>query len=213
MTTLEDRWGVLVGAWAPDGEAAEAGRALLARYGEPHRRYHTRAHLEAVVAALFLDLAADPVGVELAAFFHDAVYDPRAPAGVNERRSATLAEATLGQMGVPAPTVATVARLVLTTADHLSDGDRDAAVLNDADLAVLGRPPTVYSAYAAAVRAEYGWLADAEWRAGRRRVLAALLARPALYATRRGRAHWDATARANIRSELDRLSRDERGGT
>jgi len=199
---LAERWAALVRPWATGPEAEAVGRSVIARYAEPHRRYHTVAHLDAVVRALFLDLALDPASVELAAFFHDAVYDPRAPAGQNERGSAALAASALGGLGLPSPTVAAVQRLVLTTAAHDAGDDEDAAVLNDADLSVLGGPPDDYRAYVAAVRAEYGWLADENWRAGRGAVVANLLARPRLYATARGRDLWEAAARANLREEL-----------
>ena len=99
---LAARWAGLVARWgAPEEDVSRLGSALVGRYAEPHRRYHTVAHLEAVADALFLDLAADPVCVELAAFFHDAVYDPRAPRGANESASAALAEADLRSLGAP----------------------------------------------------------------------------------------------------------------
>jgi predicted metal-dependent HD superfamily phosphohydrolase len=211
VTRLLERWAALVAPWGAGDAVSEVGEAIVARYAEPHRRYHTVAHLDAVVGALFLDLADDPVAVELAAFFHDAVYDPGAAAGDNERRSAALAGAVLAPLGAPRATVTAVARLVLTTADHTAHGDVDAGVLNDADLAVLGAPAVEYDAYVRAVRAEYGWLDEQDWRLGRRAVLAALLDRPSLYATERGRGRWEARARDNVASELLGLRDDPAG--
>jgi len=54
---------------------------LRNRYAEPQRRYHTWAHIEALLGwfALRRDHLHDPVAVELAILFHDAVYDPRDP--------------------------------------------------------------------------------------------------------------------------------------
>ncbi|MFC7649136.1 HD domain-containing protein [Streptosporangium lutulentum] len=110
---LMDRWRSLTG---PDAE--HLGRELIARYGEPHRRYHTTAHLEAVLAHVdtLAEHAENPDLVRLAAWFHDAVYDPRR--GDNEERSATLAERVLPELGLPAEAVATVARLVRLTVTH-----------------------------------------------------------------------------------------------
>ena len=53
--------------------------ALLARYSEPHRRYHTLQHLAECFAAFdeIADLAQHPADVELALWFHDAIYDTR----------------------------------------------------------------------------------------------------------------------------------------
>ena len=207
MAGLGSRFAAVASRWGSGAEAANAhGQALLERYAEPHRRYHTVAHLAAVVHGLFLDLAPDPLAVELAAFFHDAVYDPRAPAGDNERASAQMAGASLRALGAPEPTVSGVQRLVMTTVDHrVAPGDADGAVLNDADLAVLAAPARAYAAYVAAVRAEFGWLDDRAWRAGRARVLAELLDRPSLFATERGMARWEPPARANLGAELAAL--------
>jgi predicted metal-dependent HD superfamily phosphohydrolase len=62
-----------------------------------------------------------------------------------------------------------------------------------------------------AVRAEYGWLEERDWHLGRRAVLTALLDRPSLYATERGRARWEANARANVAAELSALGDDPAG--
>ncbi len=116
----------------------------------------------------------------LATWYHDAVYDPRA--GDNEARSADLARRDLTGLGVGADRVDRVAGLVLATRDHRA-ADPDAAVLVDADLAILAVPAGDYAAYVAAVRAEYGFVPEAAWRAGRAAVLAGFLARPRLFAT------------------------------
>jgi predicted metal-dependent HD superfamily phosphohydrolase len=204
---LEARWRALLAPFAPADAVAAAGRSVLDRYREPHRHYHTVGHLEALVGTLFVDLARNPRTVELAAFFHDAVYDPRAPAGANERDSAALAEAVLAALGVPPAPVGEVTRLVMTTADHrVAPHDADGGVLNDADLSVLGAPEPAYAAYTAAVRAEYGWLDEASWREGRAQVVAGLLERPRLFATARGSRLWEAAAQTNLRAELRALT-------
>ncbi|MGW4644741.1 HD domain-containing protein [Sphaerisporangium sp. NPDC004334] len=97
--------GDLVVAWAAIAGDSVAARAvvaeLIARWSEPHRRYHTPAHLRAVLAAIdpLAGFAADPVAVRLAAWFHDAVYDGRP--GWDEERSAQLATARLTRLAPP----------------------------------------------------------------------------------------------------------------
>ncbi len=184
---------------------------LAARHRQPGRHYHTAQHVAAVLGALD-DLAADldiraRARVVAAAWFHDAVYDPR-EAG-NEEASAQLAEAALTGAGVdPGPAVE-VARLVRLTAGHRAPvGDHEAEALLDADLAVLGSEPTAYDAYRRAVRAEYGHLTEAEWAAGRRAVLQSFLDTPAIYSGERARARWEARARANLSAEAASLSSD-----
>lgn len=128
------------GATAPDpGPYAEN---LLARWAEPHRRYHTTAHLTAVLDHIdtLADHAADPAAVRLAAWFHDAVYRP--DRSENEERSAQLAERALTEAGVPEARTAEVARLVRLTVGHdPQPGDTNGEVLCDADLAILAAPP------------------------------------------------------------------------
>lgn len=181
---------------------------LLGRYGEPHRRYHDVAHVAAVVGQveeLATQVALDrPEAVLFAAWFHDAVYDPRAP--LNERRSADLAVESLAARGADEDLTARVERLVLATATHVPDaeGDVEAEVLLDADLAILASPPADYDRYAAAIREEYAFVPDAAFRAGRRRVLETLLAQP-LFRTEPMRA-LEAAARDNVIRELRTLS-------
>ncbi|WP_049652336.1 hypothetical protein [Kitasatospora sp. MY 5-36] len=182
------------------------GRELLRRWSEPQRRYHTAAHLRAVLGLVdeLAGHAADPEAVRLAAWFHDAVYRPDRTE--NEERSAALAVRALTAAGLPAERVAEVERLVLLTVGHdPAPGDRDGEVLCDADLAVLGGSPAAYAAYAAAVREEYGFVPAPDFAAGRAAVLRHLLALPDLYRTPAARERFTAAARANLTAELGTL--------
>jgi predicted metal-dependent HD superfamily phosphohydrolase len=202
---LRDRW------------AADAGRrraataavdALLGRYREPQRHYHGVAHVLRVLRTLDEVLATtevpDTAAVRFAAWYHDAIYDPRAAAGTNEAASAGLAERELAVLEQPPTRVAAVARLVLATATH-EPAAGDEAVLCDADLAVLAADPAAYGAYATGVRAEYAHIDDAGWRAGRASVLRAFLERPVLFHTA-AMAGREAAARANLTAELATLT-------
>ncbi|WP_149263523.1 HD domain-containing protein [Actinomadura sp. K4S16] len=195
---LVDRWVALAGP-----HTRHIGAELDQRYGEPHRRYHTRAHLAAVLDLVdeLAGHAEDPDAVRLAAWFHDAVYDPER--ADNEERSARLAARMLADTDLPEPVVAQVVRLVELTAAHApEEGDRDGQVLCDADLAVLGAEPEEYAAYAAAVREEYAFVPDEFFRAGRAEVLNGLLALPRLFHTPAARERFEERARNNMRTEL-----------
>ncbi|MFI6232136.1 metal-dependent phosphohydrolase [Micromonospora sp. NPDC050784] len=211
MGELLDRWRAAaraVGAKS-DPDTTRAGEKLLDRWREPHRHYHTLAHLTAVLDVVdqHADLAARADVVRLAAWFHDAVYDPRAAGDANERDSAALAESVLAGLGVPTPTVAEVRRLVLLTAGHtVTPGDRDGALLCDADLAVLAAPPARYERYAAAIRREYAHVPEPAFRAGRAAVLTGLLALPALFRLPPLASRWEEPARDNVRRELATLT-------
>ncbi|MGZ4429945.1 MAG: HD domain-containing protein [Nocardioidaceae bacterium] len=199
------RWLAVAGRVGAGALAAAVGRRLVDAYASPARGYHDLRHLDEVLAHLdeLADEATDPDAldtVRLAAWFHDAVYDGRPG---DEERSAELAWALLGPLGVPEGRVAEVARLVLLTATHdPADDDADGAVLCDADLAVLARDAEGYAAYVAGVRREYAHVPDAVFRAGRAAVLRDLATRDPLFRTPTGRARWEQAARHNLAGEL-----------
>ena len=181
--------------------ADRLGADLLRRWSEPHRAYHDVEHLAEVLAAL--DELADPAprAVRLAAWFHDAVYDPQRDD--NEERSAQLAEVTLADAGLDPAEVVEVQRLVRLTATHdPAAEDSDGHLLCDADLAILGSSSARYARYVEAVRREYGYVAEPEFRAGRTQILRGFLDRPAIYRTSLGRERWESAARRNISEEL-----------
>jgi predicted metal-dependent HD superfamily phosphohydrolase len=188
--------------------AASTAAELERRYAEPHRRYHTLGHIEAVLAdcARLAGAVALPdrhrAIVDLAACAHDVVY--AAEPGADERASATWATEQLAACDVEPDVVESVAAIVLATVSHTSD-DVSAQVMLDADLAILAVRPELYKHYVAAVRAEYGALSDDEWRTGRAAVLDRLLDRPDLYLTDPARRWWGDRARRNVGSELATL--------
>jgi predicted metal-dependent HD superfamily phosphohydrolase len=178
--------------------------ALLTRYREPHRHYHTATHIM-WVTRLLADLATQP-SAELvaAALYHDAVYD--ALARDNEELSARLAIGDLAEIGWTAAACRTVAEMIRATASHSADdASADMAMLLDADLAILGADPARYQAYVNGIRAEYDHVDDASWRVGRSAVLCHFLDRPRLFVTEHMYDAREHRARANIEAELATL--------
>jgi predicted metal-dependent HD superfamily phosphohydrolase len=170
--------------------AAVMGRDLLARYGENGRFYHNRDHLHHVLTTIEAICAPDrpAPALLLAAWYHDAIYDPRA--GDNEAQSAALAWQQLAAAGLAPALVDEVARLILLTQTHevaeagLSLREREnGRILLDADLAILGADPDRYRQYAQAIRQEYAFVPEEKYRQGRTAVLRRLLARQPLYYT------------------------------
>ncbi len=206
VSDLLTAWRDTVPMSAPAGLAARVGEDLLARWSEPHRHYHTVNHLAVVLAVVEEQAgrAEDPTAVRLAAWYHDAIYDPHRVD--NEEASAILAESTLPELGVAPERVAEVARLIRLTASHDPiPGDRNGGLLTDADLCVLASPADVYQAYTAAIRREYAHVPDAAFAAGRAAVLNNLLSLPRLFHTPTLRDRWEDTARANMTRELSGL--------
>jgi len=209
-------WTQDVGTLSPradDGEVAATGADLLDRWTEPHRRYHSTRHLVEMFWALEDLTDAGELGEDdaalgrVAAWLHDAVYDPAAVVGANETASAALAEELLPRVRVDATATATVVDLVRMTADHAVR--RDSALhraFHDADLWILAAPEARFDEYCGQVREEYAAVPDPLFRAARARILRDLVGAGGIYLTEHGRAHWDAPARANVGRELARLS-------
>lgn len=191
------------------GGAPDAWPRLEARYGEPHRRYHTLDHAAAVArdsAWLAADLGeTDRAIVAVAAWTHDVVYD--AKPGEDERASAAWAREALE--GVREEHVERVEGLVLATIKHDAPaGDALATALLDADLAVLGAPEAKYAGYAKAVREEYAKYPDDVWREGRIAVLEGMLSRT-LYRSEAARTRWASAAAKNLAAELTHWRREQ----
>jgi predicted metal-dependent HD superfamily phosphohydrolase len=175
---------------------------LVDRYGEAGRHYHTAVHIAAVLDTFESSGNVGPA-LQLAAWYHDAIYNSRM--ADNEERSADLARTELAGLGLPPEMIAETARLIVLTKTHRAALDDESGQrLIDADLSILGPPPRVYDRYADAIRREYAWVAEADYRAGRTRVLEGFLARPRLYflLTRA-----EQPARENLRRELKSLAR------
>lgn len=215
---IAGRWmSFMASLGAPGGAVGAAFDDLARRHGAPGRHYHTLAH----VAECLAELDGEPAlcdrrdAVELALWFHDAVYEPRA--ADNETRSAALLLETAAPLGLDARLARRAASLVMATA-HLAgrepgggEGaadprrDRDAAAIHDLDLAILGAEPDRFDACETAVRREYAFLPEADWRRGRADVLGTFLAAPRIYLTDALHARLERPARRNLARALSRL--------
>jgi predicted metal-dependent HD superfamily phosphohydrolase len=187
-------------AWSSLGLSAPEGlmQKLMDAWAEPQRHYHSLQHLRECLALLepALDLAEHPGEVELALWFHDAVYDPQGKS--NEERSADWAVETLAQAGASGDVQQRVRALIMATCHDAEPVDDDARLLVDIDLAILGADPARFAEYDAQVRAEYRWVPGWLYRRKRKEVLAGFLARPAIYGTAWFRERFEGRARENL---------------
>lgn len=205
MPTLEERW---TGAWrrlSPIAPPPALFAELERRYREAQRHYHTLRHLEECFAALddARPHGADTTAIELALWFHDAVYDVHRRD--NEERSAAWAASCLEDAGVPRAVIDKVASLILATRHHDAGADPDACLLVDVDLAILGAPPARFIEYEGQIRAEYAHVPDDVFAHKRGEVLAGFLQRPTLFSTPACRARYERQARSNLTEALARL--------
>lgn len=193
------------------GDGLAARDALLARYAEPQRKYHTQQHL-AECLRLFDTVhaeAARPAEVEMAIWFHDAVYV--LAASDNEARSADWAAEVLHGATVAKDAVARIRELVLATKHVVPPPPGDAQLLVDIDLAILGADEARYKEYERQIRAEYGDVPEAQFRQRRVAVLGTFAARSPLYATPALRRRFEARARRNLEAAIARHASPPQG--
>jgi predicted metal-dependent HD superfamily phosphohydrolase len=208
------RWYDLVGPFGASDDAIAAALAdVLARYDEPHRRYHTLRHVLDVLGTLD-ELLVDPMSQPVApadrqalrgaGWLHDVVYDPTRDD--NETRSAAYAREVLADLGLDAATVAETSRLIELTAGHEVHGDDlNGMLLADADLAILGAAPDRYERYTEEIRAEYAHVPEDRFRIGRIAVLESFAQRSPLFHTFAASERFEQLARDNLRAELEAL--------
>jgi predicted metal-dependent HD superfamily phosphohydrolase len=177
-------------------------------YRQPGRAYHNWDHIAAMLAGLdrvrgeaeFEGVDFD--AIELAIFFHDVVYDARAKD--NEAQSAALFRRAAA--GIASAMIDHVAEMILATATHATSDDPSTRLLLDLDLAVLASDLDAYDRYVAAVRQEYAFVSDEQWRVGRAVVLERFLERMILFQTRPFGQKLENAARANLQRELAGLT-------
>ncbi len=179
---------------------------LLAAYAEPQRKYHTHQHLvECLETLARSSVRAHHAGeVELALWFHDAIYDVERTD--NETRSAAWAEDALFAAGAPAATIERVRGLILATRHASTPASPDEQLLVDIDLAILGANTARFDEYETQVRQEYAWVPTALFRQKRRAILCEFLARPAIYGTLFFHDTLEARARENLQRSIATLA-------
>jgi len=181
---------------------------LVGLYATPWRRYHTAAHLDHCLA-LFDRVRGkmdDPDAVEMALWFHDAIYDTRAED--NEDRSADLFDAEVGCHADDAFREKVI-ELILVTSHGDPPWDRDTGFIVDIDLSSFGLPWDDFMEDSSNVRKEYAHLSDSEFHRGQLRFFRHLLTRPSFFSTPYFRHHYEDQARSNLKRKIEGLA--ERG--
>ncbi|WP_022822023.1 HD domain-containing protein [Hymenobacter norwichensis] len=205
-TQLATHWHQLTTPLLADAARRDAMlHHLTAAYTASGRHYHNLRHVEVLLNAVQqqADAVQDMPVVQLAVWFHDAVYN--ALRDDNETRSAELALTFLAETTLPLDRQQRVAFLIERTKDHTQPqppDDTDLHLFLDADLGILGAPEATYWEYAQHVRKEYRLVPDILYRRGRRKVLEKLLHTSVLYQTETYRTQLDAAARRNLQAEL-----------
>ncbi len=188
------------GIGVDEGIASNAWEKLAAHYSENHRHYHNLTHIGGMLG--HLDRVAPGDGtLELAIWFHDAIYDPSA--SNNEIQSAALFTEYLGTR-LHSSLTDDVERLILATDPKLTrSGQDDENLLIDIDLSILGATADEYDRYRLAIRKEYSIVPEAAFKNGRIAVLEKILS-GRIFATP-AFTGLEPQARSNLGREIDLL--------
>lgn len=215
---------------------ADTFRQLQEKYAQTHRTYHNAGHINACLMHLDATRypEAGNAYVEYALWFHDAIYNTFSSR--NEERSANWAEEMLRKSGASAEATERVKSLIMATRhgvppadaprqpvnsdrnldvllasdraiESLSRYSRQAALVSDIDLAILGAPPERFEEFERQIRAEYWWTPRNTYARRRAAVLRSFLVRPSIYATDEFRDRFEQQARTNLARLAARLSR------
>lgn len=210
---LKSRWESLLQPFQVEQKTSQkVWLGLVAAYSSNGRFYHTLEHIQHVLSIIHdlqktrshsLTPSPNYAAIEFAAWFHDVIYNPRAQD--NEERSAEFAIEALQKLGIPIEIINTVYSLILKTKKHQEPDSIEAKILLDADLSILGASSSEYNAYAQAIRQEYFWMSEVEYRAGRRQVLQGFLGREKIYFTDSMFTILENKARKNLQEEIASL--------
>jgi predicted metal-dependent HD superfamily phosphohydrolase len=181
--------------------------ALAQRYAETHRHYHTAQHIAECLAHFdsARHLCEHAAEVEMALWFHDAIYELRAKD--NEEKSALWAQREMSEAGIAREACERVGALILATRHDALPDTTDARVLVDIDLSILGADSARFDQYEDQVGAEYSWVPAILFRRTRRTILEGFLQRASIYSTAHFHNLLEKKARDNLARSLFNLSR------
>lgn len=150
-------------------------------YAEKHRHYHTFEHIQACLNHFenVCVLAKYPAEIEMALWFHDAIYQPYGKD--NELKSALWAQQFLHENQVNKEIIDRIFQLIMITANHGSTDTVDESLMIDIDLTILGAPSEVYQQFEINVRKEYRFVPYFLYRKKRKEILQKFLNKPRLY--------------------------------
>lgn len=200
----ENRWFALM-AQLGLRENRDQWRALQSAYAEKHRHYHTAEHISACLQHLNIvgHFAEHRTEVELALWFHDAIYKPRS--STNELDSANWCSEFLQSNNVEPSVIERIHQLIMITCHNAVPATNDEQLLVDIDLAILGAPEDVYWQFETNVRKEYQWVPGFIFRAKRKEILQGFLDRYRIYHHNYFYDLLERRARENLAAAISRL--------
>ena len=183
-------------------DASAIWAELADQLGRPNRHYHDETHIAHCLAELdgALNQIGNPDMVELALWFHDAIYEPGAHD--NELRSAELFLGYARDI-LPEPVVRDVYEAILATVHQQVPEKGNARFVVDIDLSSFGLPWPKFMADCHELRKEQIDVADSEFYRSKRKFLRSLIDRSSIFVTPYFRQRYEDQARTNIQRYLD----------
>ena len=200
----KDRWLALMSAlnFAPSLDCYDE---LVSAYAEKHRFYHTNKHIEAMLHHFdaVKNLAEHPAELELAIWFHDAVY--KAFSKTNELDSAVWAKEFALSNGYDQEGAKRLFNLVMATQHNGEVQGSDQKLIVDIDLSILGATAKIYDEFEKNVRKEYKWVPMFIYRRKRKALLQSFLNAPSIYHLPYFKDKYENAARLNISRAIEQL--------
>lgn len=180
-------------------------QALIDAYSEKHRAYHTLEHIKHCLANfdLYRTSFDNPETVEIALWFHDAIYRTRSSS--NEVDSADWAVSFLTSQGATALQIDNVKKLIIATRHDVELVGGDEMLLVDIDLAILGSDDKTYAQFEKDVRYEYRLVPNFIFRKKRAEILQSFLDREFIYYTESFRESSEQNAKENLKNAVVHL--------
>jgi len=199
------RWNTLWKRIGAKGSGEDAYEELISLYGESHRAYHNFVHVVHLLREFdeILGLIENPNQVEVALWYHDAIYDTRAED--NEEKSAELVERRLAKSGISKEFIDEVKKMILATKHGKTPQDKDTKYLIDIDLSILGKPIKEFDEYERDIRFEYAWVPENQFKERRRAILQEFLGRDSIYLTNFFKQRYENQARCNLERSITQL--------
>ena len=204
--TTPERWKTLMNVLGFESNI-ETYNKLITGYSEKHRHYHSLQHLKYILLSFdeSKQLAEHPHEVELALWFHDAIY--KIFAKDNEQASAEWAKEFLQTQQASDSLIANVYKHIMATLHNAECSDNDSALVVDIDLAILGVSAEVYEKFEQNVRKEYRLIPSFIYRKKRKEILQFFLDRKNIYHHEFFRKKYENQARTNLETALINLNK------
>lgn len=155
--------------------------ALVQAYSEKHRHYHNTQHIKALLKHFdsTTSLMENPNELELAIWFHDAIYKPHS--STNELDSANWVKVFLSSHGCDDAIIDRVFHMIMATLHTEKTSTTDEKIIVDIDLTILGSPSNTYCQFEKDIRSEYKWVPSFLYKKKRKEILTSFLDRDRIY--------------------------------